>query len=302
MPHFFRSVPAIAALLTACTTALSQETTTATVTTAATTTPVVASTSLETVPKRTSYTHINVDTPTIAMTFDDGPHPELTPKLLDILKQRHIKATFFILGELAQEYPDIVKRMADEGHEIGNHTWSHPNLGKMGQEAIRSQLERSTEVIKKITGITPTIMRPPYGSYTEKQRRWTLEEFGMPSILWAVDPLDWKNRNSAIVRDRILKATNAGDIVLSHDIHATTVAAMPSTLDQLIARGFQFVTVSELIAMEKPLPPKPEPQPAASPSPEGTPAVKTKQSRKERAASSSASPEALPNAPRQTAR
>jgi peptidoglycan-N-acetylglucosamine deacetylase len=205
----------------------------------------------------TSYNFIHVDGPYIAMTFDDGPQEKLTPKLLDLLAQHHIKATFFVIGQNAAEYPDIVARAAREGHEIGNHSWSHPNLGKMSDESVRKQLRQTDDAIKQATGKRPTLMRPPYGSLSTRQKQWIHDEFGYQIILWDVDPLDWKRPGPAVVTNRILKETRPGSIVLSHDIHPGTIEAMPETLNQLEAKGFKFVTVSELIAMAKPATPAP---------------------------------------------
>ena len=194
-----------------------------------------------------TFSSVHVDGPYIAMTFDDGPSAMLTPKLLDLLAAHHIKATFFVIGENVAEHPEIVARAAREGHEIGNHSWSHPNLAKMSEEAVRSQLRRTDDAIKSATGVRPTLLRPPYGSITAREKRWIHDEFGYQIILWDVDPNDWKRPGPAVVRTRILKETRPGSIVLSHDIHPGTIEAMPSTFDALEAKGFKFVTVSELI-------------------------------------------------------
>jgi peptidoglycan-N-acetylglucosamine deacetylase len=205
-----------------------------------------------------TFNSVHVGGPYIAMTFDDGPSATLTPKLLDILAAHHIKATFFVLGEMVAEHPEILARAAREGHEIASHSWSHPNLGKMSQEAVRSQLQRTDDEIKNATGKRPTLFRPPYGSLTERQKRWIHDEFGYDIILWDVDPLDWKRPGPAVVRNRILKETRPGSIVLSHDIHPGTIEAMPSTFDELQAKGFKFVTVSELLGMATPETPHPK--------------------------------------------
>src|SRR6266478_2845268 len=203
-----------------------------------------------------TFNSVHVDGPYIAMTFDDGPSATLTPKLLDLLAAHHIKVTFFVLGEMVAEHPEILARAAQEGHEIANHSWSHPNLAKMSQEGVRSQLQRTDDEIKSATGKRPTLFRPPYGSITEREKRWIHDEFGYDVILWDVDPLDWKRPGPAVVRNRILKETRPGSIVLSHDIHPGTIEAMPSTLSELEAKGFKFVTVSELLRMARTQPPK----------------------------------------------
>jgi peptidoglycan/xylan/chitin deacetylase (PgdA/CDA1 family) len=213
---------------------------------------------------RITFNWIHVDGPYIAMTFDDGPNATLTPKLLDILAAHHIKATFFVIGENVAQHPEVVARAAREGHEIGNHSWSHPNFGKMSDDAVRRELRRTDDAIKSATGTGPTLMRPPYGSLTARQKRWIHDEFGYQIILWDVDPLDWKRPGAAVVCNRILKETRPGSIVLSHDIHPGTIEAMPSTFDQLEARGLKFVTVSELIRMARSEPPKPAPSERAN--------------------------------------
>src|SRR5437870_11652606 len=199
-----------------------------------------------------TFSSVHVDGHYIAMTFDDGPSATLTPKLLDLRAARHIKATFFVIGENVAEHHDIIARAVREGHEIGNHSWSHPNFAKMSDQGVRSQLQRTDDAIKSATGIRPTLLRPPYGSITTREKRWIHDEFGYQIILWDVDPYDWKRPGPAVVRNRILKETQPGSIVLSHDIHPGTIEAMPSTFDALEAKGFKFVTVSELIRMAIP--------------------------------------------------
>ena len=199
-----------------------------------------------------TFSSVHVDGPYIAMTFDDGPSATLTPKLLDILAAHRIKATFFVIGENVAEHPEIVARAAREGHEIGNHSWSHPNFGKMSDDGVRSQLQRTDDAIKSATGSRPTLLRPPYGSITAREKRWIHDQFGYQIILWDVDPYDWKRPGPSVVRNRILKETRPGSIVLSHDIHPGTIEAMPLTFDALEAKGFKFVTISELIRMAVP--------------------------------------------------
>lgn len=218
---------------------------------------------------------IHVDGPYVALTFDDGPSGKLTPKLLDLLAAHHIKVTFFLIGENVAEHPEIVAREAREGHELANHSWSHPNFGKMSDESVRSQIRRTDDAIRSAAGINPTLLRPPYGSITARQKKWINQEFGYKIALWDVDPLDWKRPGPNVVCNRIVKNTRAGSIVLVHDIHPGSIEAIPCVLNQLEAKGFKFVTVSELLAMETPIPPKPSPSPKAAgakpPSPSTTP-------------------------------
>ncbi len=211
-------------------------------------------------PPKLSYSSVNVNGPYISITFDDGPHGTLTPKLLDILKQRNVKATFYVIGRNVNALPEIAKRIVAEGHEIANHTWTHPSLSKLGAEGITSELRKTHNEVKAVTGETMTTMRPPYGAVNDQVRKIARDQFDYTTIMWSVDPLDWKYRNSARVTQQLVDGAASGGILLCHDIHATTVAAMPSTLDQLLAKGFRFVTVRELLAME--IPPTPTPAPA----------------------------------------
>lgn len=223
-----------------------------------------------------TFSWINVNGPYIALTFDDGPSAKLTPKLLDLLAAHHIKATFFVIGQNVAENPEITARAAREGHEIGNHSWSHPNFAKMSDEAVRRELRKTDDAIRMATGSAPTLLRPPYGSITSRQKKWIADEFGYKITLWDVDPLDWRRPGPAIVRDRILRNTRPGSIVLSHDIHPGTIEAMPATIEQLEAKGFKFVTVSELISMAVPETPKPSPaKRSGSPSKPEKPPVKS---------------------------
>jgi peptidoglycan-N-acetylglucosamine deacetylase len=210
---------------------------------------------------------VQVEGPYVALTFDDGPNEKLTPRLLDLLAQHHIHATFFVLGECVERNPEILKRAAREGHEIANHSWSHPNLAKMSDESVRSQIKRTEELISNLIGTRPTLLRPPYGSITAHQKRFIHDELGYEIVLWDVDPLDWKDPGPSVVANRILKETHPGSIVLSHDIHAQTIEAMPATLTQLETKGFKFVTVSELLKMARTQPPKPLSAAAATPPP-----------------------------------
>ena len=200
-------------------------------------------------PVKLTFTRCNVDGPYIAITFDDGPHPTQTPRLLAMLRERKIHATFFLVGQCVAENPEIAKQIVQEGHEVGNHSWSHPNLLKLSADSVRDQLERTHNVITQEAGVVPLIMRPPYGNFSQQQRAWAHATWNYPTIIWDVDSLDWKHRNPAKTESIIMANTRPGSIILCHDIHKTTVDAMPSVLDKLIAKGFKFVTVSELIKM-----------------------------------------------------
>jgi peptidoglycan-N-acetylglucosamine deacetylase len=218
-----------------------------------------------------TFNSVHVDGPQIALTFDDGPNKTLTPKLLDLLAAHHMKATFFVVGQNAADYPDILRRAVREGHEIANHTWSHPNLARMSDEGVRRELQKTDDAIFAALGKHPTLLRPPYGSITAHQKHWIHDDFGYRIIIWDVDPLDWKRPGPTVICNRILKETRPGSIVLAHDIHAPTIEAMVATFDQLDRKGFKSVTVSELLAMATPLPPKPTATPRASAMPIASP-------------------------------
>jgi peptidoglycan/xylan/chitin deacetylase (PgdA/CDA1 family) len=217
-----------------------------------------------------TYSQCHVDGPYVALTFDDGPHGANTPRLLDMLKQRKVKATFFVVGQCVAEYPEIAKRIVEEGHEIANHSWSHPQLTRLGEGTVSEQLGKTHDVVKQTTGVTMTLLRPPYGAFTPNQAAWAYRRWGYRNILWDVDTLDWKIRNASHVQSYILGHTRPGSIILTHDIHKTTIDAMPSSIDGLLAKGFKLVTVSELLAMDRPPAPKPKAVPA--PNPDAVPA------------------------------
>lgn len=197
-----------------------------------------------------TFTRVLVSGNYIAMTFDDGPHPQNTPRLLDMLRARNIKATFYVIGRSVDLYPQIVRRTVAEGHEIGNHTHTHRLLSKLSDDEVRTELSRCRDAVGRAAGVQPRTMRPPYGGLLQRQREMVHAEFDYPTILWSVDPLDWKRPGPSVVTSRILSGTSAGGIVLAHDLHAQTVDAMPATFDGLLRRGFKFVTVSQLLAMQ----------------------------------------------------
>ena len=186
----------------------------------------------------------------IALTFDDGPVSSNTTRLLDMLKRRNVKATFYVLGNRIQNNQSLVRRMVAEGHEIGNHTWTHGKLTAMSDTKVRWELDKTRDAIVAATGVKPRTMRPPYGALSTRQRGMIFREYGYPTILWDVDPEDWKKPGVSVVRNRILSGTKNGSIILLHDLHSSSVDAVPSTVDALLRRGYKFVTVSQLIALK----------------------------------------------------
>ena len=178
----------------------------------------------------------------VALTFDDGPSRFTTPRLLDVLKEKRVKVTFFVLGVMAQNGRDIVRREVEEGHEVQSHTMYHGDFRKMSAEQIRDDMNRYDNLMNGITGGKPTLVRPPYGVVTQLAR----EVINRPFICWDVDTMDWKHRNAETVRARTISGIHNGAVVLMHDIHATTVDAVPAIIDELRGMGYEFVTVSEL--------------------------------------------------------
>ncbi|MEO0414628.1 MAG: polysaccharide deacetylase family protein [Verrucomicrobiota bacterium] len=200
--------------------------------------------------RQSSYGRVNTHLPFVALTFDDGPHPTNTPRLLDILRQKNVKATFFVVGTNARKYPHILKRMVAEGHEIGNHTISHGKITTMPQPKIHNEIVGSQHAVTSATGVAPRCFRPPYGAITSQQKGWIKGNYGLPSILWSVDPEDWKKPGVGVVAQRLVSGAAPGGILLLHDIHAPSIDATPIAIDRIKAKGLQFVTVSQLISME----------------------------------------------------
>lgn len=188
----------------------------------------------------------------VALTFDDGPGP-YTNRLLDELKRRNIKATFFVLGNSVTQYPDTVKRIAQEGHEIGNHSNSHKNLKHMNAAQVQAEMNPCADKVERITGKRPTLIRCPFGNSNAHVKAYAKKE-NVPLIYWGVDTRDWEYKNKKDPVSLIMKEAfdgahpiKNGSIVLMHDIHSTSVDAAIKMIDRLIADGYKLVTVSELL-------------------------------------------------------
>lgn len=179
----------------------------------------------------------------IALTFDDGPHPYYTEQLLDGLKKRKVKATFFVTGEHADLHPEVILRMQEEGHLIGNHTYSHLQLGKNNQEEFREELVRTNRIIKAITGEDVEYVRPPYGTWDKNLEK----ELDMIPVLWSIDPLDWCSDDIACIKDHVLSRAGENEIILMHDSYPATVTAALEIVDRLLEKGYEFVTVEEIL-------------------------------------------------------
>ncbi len=184
---------------------------------------------------------IDLNKPMVALTYDDGPS-QYTSAILDILEQHGSAATFFVVGQRVNSYPDILRRACELHCEIGNHTYSHKTLTKISISEIQSQINMTNDAVRAITGISPVVMRPPGGAHNG-----TVEgSVGMPLILWSIDTLDWRTRNAARTQAAVLESVSDGDIVLMHDLYQQTAAASSVIIPELVRRGYQLITVSEL--------------------------------------------------------
>lgn len=178
----------------------------------------------------------------IALTFDDGPNRGTTERLLDVLKEKEVQASFFVIGIMSERAPDLAKRAKKEGHEVGNHTTYHKDLRFLSAGAIQQDVGVTNNLIKSATGEEPKILRPPYGSINETVRL----SVGLPMILWNIDPRDWEVREVEHIYSQVMAQAKDGGIILLHDVYDATVGATPKIIDSLRANGYEFVTVGEL--------------------------------------------------------
>lgn len=181
--------------------------------------------------------------PSIAITFDDGPSSRYTGRLLDGLKERSVKASFFLIGENAEENPVLVERIYKEGHLIGNHTYSHVQMTHLSEEAAVREIEKTDQVISAITGEHVAYMRPPFGAW---QRELEVRMEVLP-VLWSVDPLDWTTENVDEIVSKVVTEVEEGDIILLHDCYVSSVEAALRIVDILQKEGYEFVTVDRLL-------------------------------------------------------
>jgi peptidoglycan/xylan/chitin deacetylase (PgdA/CDA1 family) len=186
----------------------------------------------------------------IALTFDAGPS-EHSARLLDVLKEKKVPATFFLLGKRhIEKYPELVKRMAAEGHEVASHTWDHKILTRIKPAEIRAELEKPNDAIERLTGQTPTLMRPPQGRTNDAVHKIS-RELGLAEVLWSVTAKDYQTSDPKLIQQRVLKQSSRDGIILLHDLYPGTVPAVPGIIDALKERGYVFVTVPQLLAPGK---------------------------------------------------
>ena len=190
-----------------------------------------------------AVTKENADAPKVALTFDDGPHAKYTGELLDGLKERNVKASFFLIGQYAKEEPELVERIKREGHLIGNHTYHHVNLTRLSRKEAKKELTETDRIISNITGEHVAYMRPPFGEWHED-----LEvEMEVLPVMWTVDPLDWTTENVDEIVNKVVTDIDENDIILLHDCYGSSVKAALRIVDTLKGEGFEFVTADEIL-------------------------------------------------------
>jgi peptidoglycan/xylan/chitin deacetylase (PgdA/CDA1 family) len=189
----------------------------------------------------------------VALTFDDGPENDWTPKILAVLKEKQVKATFFVIGQQAKAYPDMLRKIDAEGHIIGNHTFDHTDLTKLDAPAVTKEIEECASLIHSIIGKTPKLVRPPYGFHNDIVDTVIYSRNNM-IILWSLDTDDWQGLDSKTVQDRVLPKMKNGFIVLQHDgvnPHlGGSLEALPVMIDELKKQGYTFVTIPELVEIQ----------------------------------------------------
>ncbi|EAX46895.1 polysaccharide deacetylase [Thermosinus carboxydivorans Nor1] len=191
----------------------------------------------------------NTDHKVVALTFDHSWGNKFTPSILDTLKRHNLKVTFFIMGPWAKKYPEVAQRMVADGHEIASHGYRHENYGDMTTEWVKEDILKAHALIKEVTGVDPTLIRPPNGHYSQRSLK-AADELGYKTIIWNVDSLDWKNPGRDVIIERVMKRLKPGAIILMHasDTPVQTAEALPILLEKIKAEGYQIVTVSELLS------------------------------------------------------
>jgi peptidoglycan-N-acetylglucosamine deacetylase len=189
-----------------------------------------------------------------ALTFDISWGDKYSPSILDTLKKNDVKATFFIMGPWAVKYPDIARRSAMDGHEVGSHGYKHENYGEKTDDWVRNDIQKAHAQIRDVTGKEAVLLRPPNGHYSKKSVQAT-EELGYKTIIWDADSLDWKNPGTDVIIKRVLTKTKSGSIILLHasDTPVQTAEALPTIIEGLRNQGYTFVTVGELLAKYPPV-------------------------------------------------
>ena len=181
----------------------------------------------------------------VAVTFDDGPNYGTTDLLIDELAKRDAKVSFFMVGNRVEKYPELVKKVYEAGHTIGNHSYSHKSFNKQKPDSYLYEINHTNQLIKNITGQDVIFLRPPYGSF----RKSTLENVGMQFVLWSIDTVDWQSRNADMIYEEMIKNVKDGDIILLHDLYPTTIEGALRGIDYLLANGFAVVSLDEMFRL-----------------------------------------------------
>lgn len=189
--------------------------------------------------------HGRYDRKAVALTFDDGPSPATTRKILAILAKEKVTATWFVVGSYGQRHPELLKAIHTAGHTLANHSFTHPRLTKLGPSELRAQLKDCSGVIREATGVAPHYMRPPYGAYNRAVLNEAAAQ-GMTVVMWGVDPKDYRKPGDGVIRDRIINHSGSGSIVLLHDGQSQTVAALPEIIAGMRKHGHTFVNLDAM--------------------------------------------------------
>ena len=195
------------------------------------------------------YRSVTTDKKQIALTFDDGPHPSLTPKILEILERYDVPATFFMVGQNIINYPDAARAVIKAGHEVGNHTFTHPHLARLNEVAIMDEIGRCEDALEELAEYRPHLLRTPQGALTPCLEKCLLDDDYI-LVLWSLDTRDWDNKSTAYIVQTVLSSIKSGDIILMHDYigyNSKTPEALEQIIPALLADGYEFVTVSALL-------------------------------------------------------
>ena len=197
------------------------------------------------------YRSVETEKKQIAITFDDGPHPVLTPRILEILAKYNIPATFFMVGQNVLNYPDAARAVIEAGHEVGNHTFTHPHLAGLNEHAIMDEIGKCEDALEELCEYRPHLLRTPQGALTPSLERCLLDDDYI-LVLWSLDTRDWENKSTAHVVRTVLEKVQAGDIILMHDFighNSKTPEALEKIIPVLLSQGYEFVSVSELLGL-----------------------------------------------------
>ncbi len=197
------------------------------------------------------YRSVTTEKKQIALTFDDGPHPALTPRILEILAKYNVPATFFMVGQNVLNYPNAARAVIDAGHEVGNHTFTHPHIANLNEKAIFEEIGKCEDALEELCEYRPHLLRTPQGALTQSLERCLLDDDYI-LVLWSLDTRDWENKSTASIVKTVLEGVQSGDIILMHDFighNSKTPEALEKIIPILLSRGYEFVTVSALLGV-----------------------------------------------------